>query len=904
MTQQPDDLERQLHELENIPVPGSLLQNIQARIGQLTPEWGARQYQLGRERRLLCEGDRGKHLVMAIGHFQNALHVYTTEAFPLLRVKVLYDAGGAYRDLSDLPERDRLIALEKAVTQYKEARNIVSEHVVKERRLADTWRAKLDQAISECYQQRIQELKHRADVVKAVADVLLHLKDQRVDALANYKQALHLYRLVESRLDEAIMLKEIGDIYCSLEYMDEAIQHYEQALACFEQMDHRHDVATVLQAMGDMAQARHDDAAARQYYQRALDLFVQVGDGFSEAAMLAAMGTQVKEVDLYRKVGEANLSYIEFKSFDEHVAVLDRPHQQESADEMLPDQATQDTQEAEPPPEEPERDNPITYARTVFEKQGKRARWLFPVLFVVIMLIAGVIAVTTQSGTMGGVYMEPMQAATRMFTGAAYNSCDTASNQLPASAHGIGAVQTSMGECIGLSDGRVVFDVNQPGRTDSTLKLQATEDLAKEDGSAAIVLLQQAVQQDPSDAEARIYLENLQVLDSRQPYITLVVGTKITGEQIDLTGERRILQGAYIAQWEYNQRCLTEKCPQLRILIANSGNDANNAKEVVSQIVQAAHYDRSIIGVEGWSTSQDSVEAVSTLRAAHIPMVSSAASSDLLTGISPYFFRVAPPDNSQGELEAQYAMNRLHAQRIALFVDSSNAYSASLAGAFKQGIRGESVAVVQTYTVGSYAGDKALVRANLQEIANYHPDLIFFAGYSEDAGTLLEELSTNKQLAQVPVMGGDDLYNLVGDTGQNIAGLDHLIFTAFASPDEWRYVDPAAQEPPFFQEYGQIFAAGGSQSDRDAPTGEVILSYDAMRVLLQASQTAIAHKKAALTSEDLEQALKSITGAHAFQGISGQIAFGQDGNPQDKAVVMLSVDKEGQTHILTLMRNF
>jgi ABC-type branched-subunit amino acid transport system substrate-binding protein len=159
-------------------------------------------------------------------------------------------------------------------------------------------------------------------------------------------------------------------------------------------------------------------------------------------------------------------------------------------------------------------------------------------------------------------------------------------------------------------------------------------------------------------------------------------------------------------------------------------------------------------------------------------------------------------------------------------------------------------------------------------------------------------LSTSKQLAQVPVMGGDDLYNLVGVSDQHVTGLDHLIFTAFASPDEWRYVDPSAQEPPFFSEYAKIFAAGGVQANKDTPTGEVILAYDAMRVLLQASQTAFADKQATLTGQDLQQALKNMTGTDAFQGVSGQIAFGQDGNPHDKTVVLLKVDKQGQASIL------
>src|SRR5579871_3348164 len=106
------------------------------------------------------------------------------------------------------------------------------------------------------------------------------------------------------------------------------------------------------------------------------------------------------------------------------------------------------------------------------------------------------------------------------------------------------------------------------------------------------------------------------------------------------------------------------KCPLLQLLIANSGNDANNAKNVADQIVQAAQFDRTIIGLQGWSVSQDTVNVVNILRAARLPMVGPSPSSDWLTGSSPYFFRVSPSDSSQAVLGARYAMNTLHAQRI------------------------------------------------------------------------------------------------------------------------------------------------------------------------------------------------------------------------------------------------
>ena len=302
MEQKDDNLEQRLRELGNIPVPDSLLKNIQTRLGQLTPEWAARQHQLGRESRDLGKRDGGKNLVMAIAHFQNALHVYTPEVYPLERVKVLYDFGCTYRDLSDLPGKDRLANLDGAVTRYNEALNLV-----RERHLEYELITELDQAISECYRQRIQELKRCADLAKASADVL-RLGGQLDAARDNYDQALRLYRLVESHLDEAIVLKDLGDVQCSLQNMDVAMQYYQQALTCFKQMNHGYDVAAVLQAMGNVARFRHEDMLAEQYYNEALDLCRKVGDRFSEALVLASMG---KEAALFHKVGGTDVSCME-----------------------------------------------------------------------------------------------------------------------------------------------------------------------------------------------------------------------------------------------------------------------------------------------------------------------------------------------------------------------------------------------------------------------------------------------------------------------------------------------------------------------------------------------------------------------------------------------------------------
>jgi len=70
-----------------------------------------------------------------------------------------------------------------------------------------------------------------------------------------------------------------------------------------------------------------------------------------------------------------------------------------------------------------------------------------------------------------------------------------------------------------------------------------------------------------------------------------------------------------------------------------------------------------------------------------------------------------------------------------------------------------------------------------------------------------------------------------------------------------------------------------------------------MLSLAEASKNALANATTGLTPDMLQRSLQALTGKNAVQGISGQIAFGPDGNPTNKAVVMLSVSAAGLTQL-------
>ena len=150
----------------------------------------------------------------------------------------------------------------------------------------------------------------------------------------------------------------------------------------------------------------------------------------------------------------------------------------------------------------------------------------------------------------------------------------------------------------------------------------------------------------------------------------------------------------------------------------------------------------------------------------------------------------------------------------------------------------------------------------------------------------------------LPVLGGDALYELGGySSTARASGFTHLHFTAFAYPDEWDILGYSSQKPGLFSEYPKDFDPNGLH--QGSPYGftrvdnDVMLSYDATFAMLSGCNMSLSSGKQPVTPEDLQQALKNLNGANAIQGVSGQISFGPDGNPTNKAIVLLSVSPQG-----------
>jgi ABC-type branched-subunit amino acid transport system substrate-binding protein/serine/threonine protein kinase len=469
------------------------------------------------------------------------------------------------------------------------------------------------------------------------------------------------------------------------------------------------------------------------------------------------------------------------------------------------------------------------------------------------------------------------------------------------------AVYKSRG--IGLSDGRSIFDTFA-GRSAAEIAHKKAAALAfqKSDIATALSEYSQAVTNDKTDAEARIYYEDLQIQEQNSPFITIVLGVPLDSNALHVSIARPDLQAAYAFQSQVNTQN-PSPLPggaKLRILIGNSGAENSGAATIAKFVANRAQIGNpeKIVAVVGWPTSGESSVAYSILAGVQIPMITQTASSTTLTGASPYFFRVNPNDAAQGKAQGLFAYQTLGARNVLVLRDPSDPYSQSLADAFTT-----SFTQLGGKTLGSQADyfseGKTTVEQFRQQIVNdalnHHVDLIFLPGFDVDGVRLAHALGLEEQmlgwsayLSKLKILGGDGLDTsliLGSGDGADVAiakgfplDMQRLIFTSFADQSEWSTTAP----PTFLTTWEALYGvASASNPNPPVPINTAIMVGDAFGVI----SYALKQVKGKLTGLNLRNALAAIgtNGNAVYQGLSGPISFGSDGNPVNKAVVLLEV---------------
>jgi branched-chain amino acid transport system substrate-binding protein len=243
-----------------------------------------------------------------------------------------------------------------------------------------------------------------------------------------------------------------------------------------------------------------------------------------------------------------------------------------------------------------------------------------------------------------------------------------------------------------------------------------------------------------------------------------------------------------------------------------------------------------------------------------VTLISPSASSPLLSRAGPWTFRVCPTDALHGARLAEWARDRLGADRAAVLYSNDD---------YGHGVRDEFIAAFEAQggtvvTNDPYLDDLPSFRPYLERLARRGgAGVVVIAGARAGAARILGAMDSLG--LDVPVLGGDGLAGI-----EQIGALAEGMFVSIAYlPDQ-----PGTANEAFVRAYRR---ASGDRPPDHRGAG----AYDAIH-LIAAAVTAVGTDR-----ERVRDWLAGVgTEQPAFEGVTGRIAFDENGDVPDKRIAV------------------
>ncbi|HET8912764.1 MAG TPA: ABC transporter substrate-binding protein, partial [Ktedonobacteraceae bacterium] len=479
---------------------------------------------------------------------------------------------------------------------------------------------------------------------------------------------------------------------------------------------------------------------------------------------------------------------------------------------------------------------------------------------------------------------------------------------------------------IGLSDGNLTFDKSNPKPTitkaDGALcannvdcKEQAAAQLQAGNIFVASSYLNAAVDANPTDAEALIYKENLNIVRYQLNSITVVVATNLSPTS-DLDVARARLRSIYLAQFEINKLNILPNGYQLRVLLANVGSNSQDVqtltKFINARVVGSSGNVDQIVSVIGWPNSAQTLQAHAALAKINVPFISPDVASPDATS-DEYFYHLNPDYDTQGAALAKIAAQKLQAKNVMVVHDPNDPQSVALASSIAKQVGqlgGKVVGTNQDTFSEKVTTSDGYQQGIVPAARAANADVVIIAGTDSDAITLTQAIDAAAQkqpgdgvLQNLQVLAGNatgmlqvlQRDDVLGSTNFSARSLQRLSFVALGDLDANTILK---QAPNTLQSYFATDWAGTFQNSID-PTNNspafdqnAMLTYDAMWIVGRA----MSQVKGTLDNAALQNVLRTNIGqnnAFMLEGTTGRIVFDQQGGPIDKAIYWESVAKDG-----------
>jgi branched-chain amino acid transport system substrate-binding protein len=326
----------------------------------------------------------------------------------------------------------------------------------------------------------------------------------------------------------------------------------------------------------------------------------------------------------------------------------------------------------------------------------------------------------------------------------------------------------------------------------------------------------------------------------------------------DLTGENSGIvippnNGAKLAIDEYNATN-----PKVKLELKNY--DSQGKPDQATSLIATAVGSDKITALIGPAFSGESKAIGGVLEQSKIPSVSASATNPGLAQNGwKYWHRVVANDNDQGPGIADFLI-KAKSPKKAFVLSDDQEYSVGLADAFANTFTAQGVTVDRD----KFAKDASDYSSTVSKVKSANPDVIAFGGYYAQAGRLLKQLRDGGVTATFATGDGSLDAQLV--TGAGAAAAEGAVIgcPCVFGGEQGPLKDFATRYKAKFNVDPAIYATEG---------------YDAATAFIKAVQAGNT------TSDTINEYLKTAD----FPGLSKQIKFQENGEPQANAIFVYQV---------------
>jgi branched-chain amino acid transport system substrate-binding protein len=272
--------------------------------------------------------------------------------------------------------------------------------------------------------------------------------------------------------------------------------------------------------------------------------------------------------------------------------------------------------------------------------------------------------------------------------------------------------------------------------------------------------------------------------------------------------------------------------------------------------------DETIVAVSGGTCSGETFGLIPILSEARIPFVSPSATNPNVTSADcDVCNRVALSDALQGLVDATYVRETLALDNVAVMHDNSD-YGKGLAEVFQTAFQEQGGTV--TSFEGVQVGDTDF-RAALAKIGADAPQLIFFGGYSTEAGLIVQQMKESPGLEEAIFFSDDGVYTQQYlDTAGSAAEGSYASFVAGATN--------TTLLEEFIQKYQDKY--GVAPSELGPFHGQ---SYDSVRLIADAISRVATVDGSGNLVIDREELIQAIRATQNFEGLTGTLSCNEIG---------------------------